>query len=95
MNIVLIDKSEFQVKYLWDKGISILDKAVQLGHKHYSSNVDAIICYLDSEEYENLRDALPRDFCIYRVSTNTLPKELEPMCRRWVQYGGVHFMEKR
>ena len=95
MNITLVDKSEFQVKYMWDKHIDLFSRISEVVCKYKIINhkSDAIICYLDSVEYENFRNNLPREFVIHSISFNTLPKELSPMCRRWIQYGGIYFME--
>ena len=97
MNIALVDKSVFQTKYLWEEGDTLLDKITRVEDKCYTDNykINAIVCYLDRVEYESFCNFLPREVVIFSGSFSKLPKELEPMCKRWIQYGGIYFMEER
>lgn len=93
-NIVLIDKSNFQSKYVWQQNddlLSFIDNIVSSVKTDYNK-VNHVVCYLDRTEFDSFRNNLNRDVVMYSVRCN-LPVELTPMCKRWIQYGGIYFME--
>lgn len=95
-NIVLIDKSVFQSKYVWQQNddlLSVIDNIVSSVAICYNK-VGHIVCYLDRAEFDSFRNSLNRDVVMYSAMQN-LPTELTPMCKRWVLYGGIYFMEDR
>lgn len=93
-NIVLIDKSLFQTRYVWQENsdlLSYINNAVSSVTANYRA-VDCIVCYLDRTEFDSFRNSLGKDFVMWSAMCK-LPAELTPMCKRWIQYGGVYFME--
>ena len=94
MNILLIDKSKFQTKYVWQEKstlTNVIDKIIEEAREEYRS-LSYAICYLNRSEYESLRDSIDKVRLMYSC-IDPLPKELKPMCCRWFRYNGVYFME--
>lgn len=96
MNILLIDKSKFQTKYVWQEKstlVNVIDKIIEEAREGYRS-LSYAICYLNHSEYDSLYNSIDKTMLVYSCTT-PLPKELKPMCDRWFRYNGVYFMEER
>lgn len=96
MNILLIDKSKFQTKYVWQEKstlANVIDKIIEEALKEYKS-LSYAVCYLNHSEYDSLRNSIDKALLMYR-GIAPIPKELKPMCGRWFRYNGVYFMEER
>lgn len=96
-NIVVIDKSELQDKYVWEKGNTLIDRidCITVAVVNSYHNVNNIVCYLDKVSFESFKVTLGKEFVMYSTVHSKLPDELKPMCSRWVQYRGIYFMEER
>jgi len=96
MNILLIDKSKFQTKYVWQEKstlANVIDKIIEEALKEYKS-LSYAVCYLNRSEYDSLCNSIDRAVLMYSWIA-PLPEELKPMCGRWFRYNGVYFMEER
>lgn len=95
MNILLIDKSEFQTKYVWQEKstlANVIDKILEKARTEYKS-LSYAVCYLKHNEYDSLCNSIDRTVLMYS-GIAPIPKELKPMCGRWFRYNGVYFMEE-
>ena len=95
MNILLIDKSEFQTKYIWQDKFTlngVIDKILEKARTEYKS-LSYAVCYLNRNEYDSLCNSIDRTVLMYS-GIAPIPKELKPMCGRWFRYNGVYFMEE-